>query len=376
MEMSISEKDILPTLFGVPSTAISTNTVLISKFVENEHFRSLFRIQYPNLRKLNIDELYCDEDFLHDIYTLVMVLHPKLTSFGKHTGLTKKMLSKFRRAWEAKHGDSPNSTELFLTKAKFVDSVYSSRIITEMELNYFESIVSMFKSLKSIEVHKDNLNQELLGRFCLMFAQQVEAFSLSVLPSHHISSFSSVKHLRLSSAHRYCFDQVHFILDNLIHLQTLSIHGVLVEDNPHAAPLNNLGGLLQDEENVLENLLIEELANHVHDFEAFIEGPHGDIHLPDLNAAAAAAVHRPRPYSSSFKYKETTSHSKLITLRIASLLEAGKQASEVSMNLLICSCGKQGPFIVGFGITRPIKDDYVQQIIIMVKKECYDFLLH
>ncbi|XP_066973354.1 uncharacterized protein [Macrobrachium rosenbergii] len=327
MEVSILEKDILPILFGVPASAVHRTSSLICRFGEDEHFRSQFQVQYPNLRKLNLDELYFEEDLLHDVYTLVMVLHPKLTCFGKYTGLTKKMLSKFRRLWAEKNGGSYSNIELFLTKAKFVDSVFDSHSDTEIELKYLESIVSMFKSLKSIEVQKDNLLEKDIGKFCQMFAHQVEAFSLSVLPISHISALNNIKHLRLTFAQRYSFDQVHFILDNCAQLQTLSVHGVLVEHSPHPLPVqNNNVGMLHNDQHILENLLVEELTNQIQDIQAFIEEPQGNNHFHGLNLGAG--VRHPPSLRPRSKYKQSKTHLKLTTLRIASLLEAEEQPSE------------------------------------------------
>lgn len=347
MEVSVLEKDIWPILFGIPSpTDLRVTSGILTRFVQEEEFRDKFVLQFPNLKKLDLDELYFEEEVLHDVYILALVLQPKLSSFGKHTGLTRRILSKFRQLWNVKNNRSDSHIDIFLSKAKFVDSVCDVPNDAELELRYLEEIVPMFKTLKSVELQKSYWNEKEVARFCRIFADRVNAFSLSDLPASEISCLSSVTHLRLTFMRQYSFEQVHLILDNCPNLQTLSIHPVF-QEHPHVGweggqPLHRFGQMMDEDRQILENLLIDELVEEMQELQMFLgegrEEAQGNVlarppnpHGAEGGGPAAPVGPRPGALHDRITKPKFKIHQKLVTLRIASLFEATKEPSEVSL---------------------------------------------
>ncbi|ROT68428.1 hypothetical protein C7M84_013418 [Penaeus vannamei] len=353
MEVTVLEKDIWPILFGIPSPSDPRNpSGILTRFAQEKDFRDKFVLQFPNLKKLDLDELYFEEEVLHDVYILALVLQPQLSSFGKHTGLTRRILSKFRQLWNVKNNRSDSHIDLYLSKAKFVDSVCDVPNDAELELRYLEEIVPMFKMLKSVELQKGYWTESEVARFCRIFADRVDAFSLSDLPINEISCLSSVTHLRLTFMRQYSFEQVHFILDHCPNLQTLSIHPVF-QEHPHvgwegAMPLHRFGQMMDEDRQILENLLIDELVEEMEDLQVFL-GEGGDeqaggnvLRAPNFPGAMGegaqlppAGPRPPAPLHERLSKSKYTVHQKLVTLRIASLFEATKEPSEAFLSSLL-----------------------------------------
>lgn len=328
MKVSVQEKDILPILFGIPPMPdILVPSGLLDKFVEERKFRETFKPQFPNLKKLDLDELYFEEEMLHDVYILALILHPKLSCFGKLTGLTRRIIRKYRQLWNVVNNGSV--CQISLTKAKFVDNMCDSPRDVETELKYLEEVVPMFWTLKSVELHKHYWKGKEVDKFCQIFANHVDALSLNDLPENEISCLSNITHLRLRFMRQYSFEQVHLILDNCFNLQTLSIHPVLLElslpNHERGQELQHFRQMMDEDEEFPEDFipLVEELIQEMPDLPVIPE--ENNIHLRDIRGA-------PAPYRPQRKYKI---HHKLITLRIASMFEAAREPSEVFLRNLL-----------------------------------------
>lgn len=339
-EIFLPEKDILPVLFGVtmePSRTGSND--LFTKFAEERDFREKFEPQFPNLRKLDLDELYFEEEMLHTIYTLALLLQPKLVCFGKHTGLTRKLLLRYRRLWSIVQGSADNQVNLNLTSAKFVDSVHDTRGDAAAELAYLDDIVPMFKSLKSIELLKDYWKENDVVRFIKIFNSCVDTFSLNFIPVNNLTCLSNVTNVR-ATAERYSFENIHSILDNCPNLRTLSIHTALCQVLPpdQNSRRRDFGQVMEDEQRILENIMIGEIEALMPGMRALLEevleGNLGGYLDDDDDLGARANPPSPSQMRKT-KYKV---HQKLVTLRISSVFEASQEASEVSGCALSSNC--------------------------------------
>lgn len=339
-EISLLGRDILPILFGISLGPDQTDyNTLLTRFAKEKDFREKFEPQFPNLKKLDLDELYFEEELLHSVYTLALLLQPKLQCFGRHTGLTRRILSKYRRLWTIMNDCSSDQINLCITKVKFVDSVFDAAGDAETELQYLEEIVPMFKSLKSVELIKDHWNETDVVKFIQIFARSVDAFSLSSLPVNNLACLNNVVHLRLTLCQRYSFEQIHAILDNCTNLQTLSIHPALcLEHPPNNRNQNQLlvfGQMMAEDQRILENLMIAEIAADMPEMGRLLEGgieenPEGVGDEAGLGARANAPNLRPSPRNDRTFKKKFQAHTKLLTLRLPSVFEAPQESSEVS----------------------------------------------
>lgn len=353
IEASILEKDIFPIFFGIPpSTKLQDSGTLLKKFASDQDFRESFVFQFPNLRKLDIDELFFDEDMIHDIYTLTLLLQPKLMCFGKHTGLTKRILTNYKKIWSTMNNRAENEATLNLAEAKFVDSVSVVPRDGSVELNYWEEVVPIFENLVSVELQKSLWSEREVAKFCSLFSKQVRTFSLGELPLSDMSCLSNVTHLRLTLRRHYSFDKMHLILDSCPNLQTLSIHPTFYHEESrrnHGGldQLLNLEQMMEEDLDIFERLMFAEVMGEAVNVQAMMLNHEGgaDEHnealfpgaeIPPAVAGQAALPNiRPSFRSSKISKKEPAKHHNLAILRIASLCEAGQKQSEVSPLLVV-----------------------------------------
>lgn len=342
IEASIQEKDIFSVFFGISSTRLQCPGSILKKFTSDQDFRESCAFQFPNLRKLDIDELFFDEDIIHDIYTLTLLLQPKLKCFGKHTGLTKRILTNYKKIWSIMNNRPESEATVHLTEAKFVDSVSVITVNTSVELDYWKEVVPMFENLASVELQKSLWSEKEIAQFCSLFSSKVRAFSLGELPLSDMSCLSNMTHLRLTLSRHYSFDKMHLILDSCPNLKTLSIHPTFY----HEESRRNRGGLdqlhleqmMEEDLNIFERLMFAEVVvnvqpvlldqeramNHDNNVALFLGA---EIPAPAGGEGALPNV-RPAFMSRSASRKELVKHHNLTTLRIASLCEAEQKQSE------------------------------------------------
>ncbi|KAK8723976.1 hypothetical protein OTU49_011380 [Cherax quadricarinatus] len=343
MEVSVLEKDILNILFGVPSIyGNRTPFGILDRFAEEKEFREKFVVQFPNLRKLDIDELYFEEELLHDVYTLALILQPKISSFGKHTGLTRHIIAKYRRLWTIVNESSFSNVSVYLTKAKFVDSISDVPGDTELDLKYIEEVLPMFKTLKSVELLKSNWNENHVAKFCQLLGNHVDAISLIDWPVNEVSCLSNISHLRLTFMRQYSFDQVHQVLDNCPNLQTLSMHAMFQEhsrvNHDRGDELQQFGQMMDEDQRFFENLIVEELIQYP-ELQIIVIGanqhPPRDMLGNPVNVQGGIQGARPPSRYDRISKPKFKIHHKLTTLRIASLFEAPREPSEAFLLSLL-----------------------------------------
>ncbi|XP_042207148.1 uncharacterized protein LOC121855990 [Homarus americanus] len=336
------ENDIYSILFGIPPNSYNSFTsCILQKFSDEKEFREQFVLQFPNLSKLDLDELYFEKIVLLDVYTLALLLQPKLLSFGRHTGgLTKSVISNYIELWKIANEIPVSYISIYLKKAKFVDSVRGVPEDPEMELQYMEEILPMFKSLESVELQKMHWKQNHVAKFCRMFADRINAISLSDVPVKDIFCLGNISHLQVTYRGPYYFETINIILDNLPNLLTLSIHSLLREylqdNNEIGIEQGNAWDELQHipEDHVFDEIENEELEGFLgqinEQLNANVEA--NPVNLPRLRAPALYRPDKPVRRHKKPKYKV---HHKLATLRIASLCEAAKDPSEVFLKRLL-----------------------------------------
>lgn len=349
-EASILEKDIFPIFFGIPpSTEHECSGSLLEKFASDKHFRESFEFQFPNLRKLDIDELFFDEDIISDIYTLTLLLQPKLMCFGKHTGLTSRIITNYRKIWSTVHNRPLCEATLHLAEARFVDSVSVLPSDGTLELNYWKEMAAMLEDLVSVELQKSLWNENEVAKFCWMFNKQVRTFSLGELPLSDMACLSNTTHLRLTLRNHYSFDKMHLILDSCPSLKTLSIHPTFYHEgarrnNRQQDQLHMLDPMMGDV-GVIEGLMLAEMMGEIVNFDAVVMNLEGvglnqneelfpwgapEIPQPEVGQQVLPDVRPPPSFGSSRTSKKAVvQHHNLTTLRIASLCEAGRKQSEV-----------------------------------------------
>nr|XP_045601712.1 uncharacterized protein LOC123760252 isoform X2 [Procambarus clarkii] len=342
MEVSILEKDILSILFGVsPVYDCRAFFGILDRFAEDKEFREKFVLQFPNLKKLDIDELYFEEDVLHDVYTLALILQPKLSSFGKHTGLTRHIIAKYRKLWKIVNESSYSNIGIYLTKAKFVDSICDRPGNAELDLRYIEEVLPMFKTLQSVELLKSYWSENDVAKFCRIFSEYVDALSLLILPVNDISCLGNISHLRLKFMRQYSFEHVHQVLDNCPNLETLSVHAVFqAQPQPNQVrfdQMQHFGQMLDEDRLLIQNLMVEELRQFP---ELQILGEEVVEHIPRNLPANPLNVHGVRdaqivPVYNRVSKTKLKTHQKLTTLRIASIFEAAKEPSEALLRSLL-----------------------------------------
>lgn len=356
------EKDVLTTFFGMPpSTKLECSGSLAKKFASDKHFRESFEFQFPNLRKLDIDELVLDEDMIHDIYILTLLLQPRLMCFGKHTGFSNRLITNYKETWSSVYNRPESEATLQLAKARFVDTMYALPGDSTIELNYWKEVAPMFENLVSIELHKQLWSENEVAEFIQLFNNHVRTFSLSELPLSNMSCLSNVTHLRLTLTLRrhYSFDKMHLILDSCPSLKTLSIHPPF---HHKGARRNNrlpqqpqiFHQLMEGRDlDVYERLLFAEVMGEAVNLEAMVMNLEGLGNNPDEGQFPWGAAYNPLPNvdreavpdvrpssfeSSRISKKKPVKHHNLTTLRIASLCEAGKEQSEVRLRVCLPVC--------------------------------------
>lgn len=352
IEVSILEKDIFSIFFGIPaSESLQDSESILKKFTSDKQFRESFEFQFPNLRKLDIDELFFDEEMVHSIYTITLILQPKLMCFGKHIGLTKWFIRNYKKIWSTVNDRPECEATLQLSEARFVDSVSVAAPDATTELDYWEKVAPVFENLVSVELQKSRWSEDEIAKFCDFFSKQVKTFSLGELPLSNMSCLSNMTHLRLtlSMAVRihYSFDKVHLILDTCPSLRTLSIHQTLYHDGVRRNNLlldqpNFFDHMIEDEDlDVLERLMLDELMGEAVNLEAMVmnlEGvelhhnenrfPWGAPEIPPPNVGREALEDVRSSPSSRAPRKGLRGHHNLRTLRIASLCEASRKQTE------------------------------------------------
>ena len=347
IEFSILELDIFPVFFGIPQSSELLDTrSLLKKFASDQDFSDNFVFPFPNLRKLDIDEVLFDEDMIHDIYTLTLLLQPKLMCFGKHTGLTKRILTSYKKIWSTMNNKAENEATLHLSEARFVDSVSVVPRDGSVELNYWEEVAPMFKNLVSVELQKSLWSEGEVAQFCSLFSKQVRKFSLGDLPLSDMSCLSNVTHLRLTLRRHYSFDKMHLILDSCPNLHTLSIHPTFYHEESrrnHGGldQMLNLEQMMEEDLDIFERLMFAEAVEEAVNVQGMmlnhVGAAHGhnveEIHPLIADQAALPNV-RPAFWSNRISKKELAKHHNLTTLRIASLCEAGQKQSEVRLLLI------------------------------------------
>lgn len=358
IEASILEKDIFSIFFGVPQCTTSEGSEgVLKRFASDKQFRERFKFQFPNLKKLDIDELFFDEDMVHNIYIITLLLQPKLLCFGKHTGLTKRFVTNYKKVWSSVHNRPESEATLQLSEARFVDCLSAVPPDASLELSFWEEAAPMFKNLMSIELQKSRWSMEEIAKFCELFNKQVRIFSLGELPLSDMSCLSNLTHLRLtlgpSVRLHYSFDKMHVILDSCLSLKTLSVHQTLYNDGVRRNNLlqdqaDLLDPMMGEDLDVLERLMLDELMGEAVNLEAMVMNLDGaELHRNE-NRFPWGALEIPQPFadqealpdvreapSSRTSRRGLVKHHNLRTLRIASLCEAGRKQTEVRLGLCL-----------------------------------------
>lgn len=348
-EHTILEQDIFEILFGsAPPTDCLGSGSLFEKFANDKHFRESLKFQFPKLRKLDIDDLFLDEDAIHDMYVLALLLQPNLVCFGKDTGIMKRTVTNYKKIWSAMHNRPDSEATLQLAEARFVatPSVRPGR--GALELPYWEAAAPMFENLASVELQIPHWSEDEVAKFCHLFKKQVQTFSLCTLPLSDMSCLSSATHLRLTPTlgSHYSFDKMHLILDSCPSLKTLSIHptfyheGAPRGDNRLQDPQHFFGHMIDNEDlDIIERVMLAEVLGEA--MALHLEGigigldPDEDRFLgilpppPDAGGEAVPAVRAPSSESSRKSKKRLAEHHSLTTLRISSVCQASRQQSEV-----------------------------------------------
>lgn len=365
IEVSVVEKDIFSIFFGIPSSESQQDAeTILKKFTNDKQFRDSFEFQFPNLRKLDIDELFFDEEMVHSIYTITLILQPKLMCFGKHTGLTKWFIRNYKKIWSTVNARPESEATLQLSEVRFVDSMSVVPPDATVELDYWEKVAPVFENLVSVELQKSRWSEDEIAKFCELFNKQVKTFSLGELPLSNMSCLSNMKHLRLTLSTgvrvHYSFDKVHLILDTCPSLRTLSIHQTLSHDGARRNNLlldqpNFFDQMMEDENlDVLERLMLDELMGEAVNLEAMVmnlEGvelhhnenrfPWGAPEIPHPNVGREALEDVRSPPSNRASKKGVRGHHNLRTLRIASLCEATRKQTEVRLGMFWPICMHQ-----------------------------------
>lgn len=326
-EMHMDENDIIPLLFGAPPCLVTAN--FYHRFVyEGEDFRKLFIPQFPNLRVLDIEEVFMHTNILDTVYILALFLQPKLESLGQLNFLSlNEILVTYCSLWKQIHGRHSLPPTLSLTCARFND-IY----VLQREADW-QDWLQCLGNLKCVEVgmNHDRLDEMVVWVAKAFRSTRVRTFSMCTVPYSNMDSFHYLHHLRITMAPHYPFETIHTILDSCTCLTTLSFDSMLYHppDSPHFSrqlqgrPFQDEDQLLMEEllrgdplNNMVEHMLA--LANQ----EAANEGHNQE----DDEEHGGEGMRRSTPLHK----KKYTPHTKLTTLRLASLCKARKKPTEVS----------------------------------------------
>lgn len=322
-EMHIDEGDIIPLLFGVPPGLVTTN--FHHRFVyEGEDFRKMFIPQFPNLRVLDIEEVFMHTTISDTVYILALFLQPKLESFGQLFFMSlNDILVTYCMLWKQIHGRQSLPPTLPLTYARFNDEIFVLHSETD-----WQDWLQFLGNLTCVEVvmNHDNL-AKMVGQVINAFS--VRTFSVCTVPFSNLDSLHYLQHLRITLAAHYPFDTIHTILDSCPCLTTLSFHPMLY--HPHESPqyFRQLqAGPVHDEYRLaMEELLRADVMNNMVD-QVLAMGNNQDAanerRLQQQDNGDG--VRR----SSVLHKKKYTPHTKLTTLRLASLCKARQQPTEVN----------------------------------------------
>lgn len=335
VEGSLKETDILSVLLGFDSRRVPIPGKIMKSFINCQDFRESCVFQFPNLQKLDIDELFFDEEMIHDIYTLTLLLQPKLKCFGKHTGLTKGIISNYKKAWSVLYNRPESEATMHLTEIKFVDSVSVIPGNPSLEIDYWEEVLPMFENVASVELQKSLWSEKEIARFCSLFSNKVRTFSLVEFPLSDMSCLSNLTNLRLTLSRHYSFEKMHFFLDSCPNLKTLSIHPTFYHEDTrrHHGGMDqlHLEQMMEEDLNIFERLMFAEVAVNVQpvllDQERAMNRDNNEA-APAGGEGALPDV-RPAFRSRSVSRKKPRKQHNLTTLRIASLCEADQKQSEV-----------------------------------------------
>lgn len=327
-DMHMDENDIISLLFGVPPCLVTAN--FRHRFVyEGEDFRKMFVPQFPNLRVLDIEEVFMHTTILDTVYILALFLQPKLESLGQLLFLSlNKILVTYCSLWKQIHGRHSLPPTLPLTYARFNDFY-----VLQSETDW-QDWLQFLGNLKCVEVvmNHDRLDEMVVQVAKAFRSTRVRTLSVCTVPFSDMDCFHYLHHLRITLAAHYPFDTIHTILDSCPSLTTLSFHPMLYHppESPHfsrqiqARPFHEEDRLVMEEllrADALNNMVVQALAM-ANNQEAANEGHHQE----DNEGHGGEGVrHSTLPHKKNY-----TPHTKLTTLRLASLCKARHKPTEVS----------------------------------------------